>query len=96
MLKSISFALVVASGLSLATAAQATVVTSVTPGLGTGMNFDSQPLGVISGSFSVGDWTFSAANKSQIKITSDSEDAQPYRIPPLRAVLFEGREGCRS
>jgi len=78
MLKSISFALVVASGLSLATAAQATVVTSVTPGLGTGMNFDSQPLGVISGSFSVGDWTFSAANNSQIKISSDSNGAQPY------------------
>ena len=78
----IALAALVAS-LSIGTAAKADVINVTvggpSEGIATGANFNSQPLGTISSSFSIGDWTFNAGPNSQIKILSDGNGAQPYQ-----------------
>ena len=78
----IAIAAVVAS-FCVVSAANADVinVTVAGPSIGTatGQNFNSQPLGAISSSFSIGDWTFNAGPNSKINILSDSTGAQPYQ-----------------
>ncbi|MEH2526227.1 MULTISPECIES: Npun_F0296 family exosortase-dependent surface protein [unclassified Bradyrhizobium] len=48
-------------------------------GIATGQNFNSQPLGPIGSSFSIGDWNFNAGPNSQINILSSGTGAQPYQ-----------------
>lgn len=69
--------LATAVSLSLATGANAAVVG--TPGstpAGT-TNFNSQTLGSVTSSFTIGDWTFTPGTNSQIMIGSNSSGAQP-------------------
>lgn len=64
--------------LSAATGAHAAVV--ATPGstpAGT-TNFNSQSVGAVTSSFTIGGWTFTPGANSQVKIGSDGNGAQPF------------------
>ena len=66
------------AGLAIASSANAAVTPVVSPGLGTGQDFGSQPVGPIASSFAIGDWTFTPVGNSQVKIGTDSNGAQPF------------------
>jgi PEP-CTERM motif-containing protein len=69
------------AGLSVASPVKADIinVTVAGPGVGTGTgaNFNSQPLGAVAPSFSIGDWTFTAGSGALIDVLSDGTGAQP-------------------
>ena len=75
----IAVAAVVASFCVMSGAQAAVFIDGPSMGIATGQNFNSQPLGPINSSFSIGDWTFTAGANSQINISSDSTGAQPYQ-----------------
>jgi hypothetical protein len=78
----IAVAALVAS-LSVATAAKADVIQVVVAGpsqdISVGANFNSQNVGPITTSFSIGDWNFNAGPNSEINVQSSSTGAQPYQ-----------------
>jgi hypothetical protein len=76
----IAVAAVVAS-LAVATAAKADTITVAVAGAGQdtniGANFNSQNVGPITSSFSIGDWNFNAGPNSQVNVLSSGTGAQP-------------------
>jgi PEP-CTERM motif len=78
----IAVAALVAS-LSVATAAKADAISVAVagPGLDTtiGANFNSQNVGPITSSFSIGDWNFNAGTNSEVSVLSNGTGAQPFQ-----------------
>jgi PEP-CTERM motif len=78
----IAIAALVAS-LSVATAAKADAISVAVagPGLDTtiGANFNSQNVGPITSSFSIGDWNFNAGPNSEVSVLSNTTGAQPFQ-----------------
>jgi hypothetical protein len=78
----IAVAAVVAS-LAVATAAKADTITVAVAGPGQdtniGANFNSQNVGPITSSFSVGDWNFNAGPNTEVSVLSNGTGAQPFQ-----------------
>src|SRR4051794_3624103 len=65
------------AGISIMSSASASVVPVVGADLG-GADFGALPVGVVTTPFTIGDWTFTPVNNTQIKIGTDSNGAQPF------------------
>jgi PEP-CTERM motif len=78
----IAVAALVAS-LSVATVAKADVINVVVAGpsqdINVGDNFNSQNVGPITSSFSIGDWNFNAGPNSEVSVLSNTTGAQPFQ-----------------
>jgi hypothetical protein len=78
----IAVAALVAS-LSVATAAKADVINVAVAGpsqdINVGDNFNSQNVGPITSSFSIGDWNFNAGANSEVSVLSNGTGAQPFQ-----------------
>lgn len=71
-------ALALIGAVALAGNANASVVALAGSTPGDASNFNSQALGNVTSSFTIGGWTFTPGANSQIKIGSDGNGAQPF------------------